>query len=89
MKKSIIIFLSVLAMSLTFSGCGESEGSVSVGSANPSSNTVNTVDTAAPTSNVGNDNVIAGDEDAVFIASKSSIEEIFGEVPANPGNKQN
>ena len=29
MKKSIIIFLSVLAISLTFSGCGESEGSVS------------------------------------------------------------
>lgn len=28
MKKSIIIFLSVLAISLTFSGCGESEGSV-------------------------------------------------------------
>ena len=28
MKKSIIIFLSVLAISLAFSGCGESEGSV-------------------------------------------------------------
>ena len=29
MKNSIIIFLSVLAITLTFSGCGGSEGSVS------------------------------------------------------------
>lgn len=43
MKKSIIILLSVLAIAFTFSGCGESEGSVSAASNVDSTSAASTV----------------------------------------------
>ena len=82
MKKSIIIFLSVLAMSITFSGCG-SEGSTSVSGGNSASNAAN------PTGDVDTENADDGTTEGevnVLIASKTSLEDLFGAVPANPGN---
>lgn len=84
MKKSIIIFLSVLAMSLTFSGCG-SEGSTSVSTDNSTPVTANPTETDDIVSE-GTDNRITEEEGNVLVASKTSLEDIFGAVPANPGN---
>jgi len=82
MKKSIIIFLSVLAMSLTFSGCG-SEGSTSVSTENVTTTTnTSSGDTASGTTDTG----ITEEEVSILVASKTSLEDIFGAVPANPGN---
>ena len=50
MKNSIIIFLSVLAISLAFSGCGESEGSVSATNSGGSPVVVGDADEGAGTS---------------------------------------
>lgn len=80
MKKSIIIFLSVLAMTLTFSGCGESEGSVKAGSA---------LDSDAPVSDTGAgiiDDPLTGETLQGLDSAKIKIEETFPPVPANPGN---
>ena len=88
MKKSLIIFLGVLAISLTLTGCGESEGSVSA-SANtsvPNSSTADVVKKDTTTSGTAEQNKVTVDTVAL-LASKTSLEDIFGEVPANPGNK--
>ena len=79
MKKSIIIFLSVLAVTLTFSGCGSEGSSVAKG---PTSETPATND---GTPNV-EDNTPPAEVTEVLTKSKVSLEDIFGTVPANPGN---
>ena len=79
MKKWMISLLSVLAFALAFSGCGGSEGGSS-GSGDISSPTTPPVVVTPPTDN-GN----AGNNDESLVASKSSIENVFGAVPANPG----
>ena len=90
MKKSIIIFLSVLAVSITFSGCGESEGSTSSSSDNSNGVSVSAVEAAdggTPGVVVVPVNVAtAGEIDEALVASKTSIEDIFGPIPGNPGN---
>ena len=80
MKKSIIIFLSVLAVTLTFSGCGSEGSSVSEG---PISET--SASSADVTPNVGSDTTPA-EVEGTLTKSKVSLEDIFGAVPANPGN---
>ena len=77
MKKWMISLLSVLAFALAFSGCGGSEGGTKA-----------TNDVVAPSQPVvtpptGGGNTVNNDE--TLVASKSSIENVFGAVPANPG----
>ena len=79
MKKWMISLLSVLAFALAFSGCGGSEGSSSVVGDNDTP--IETPGTTPPADNGGND----ARNDVVLTASKSSIEDVFGAVPANPG----
>ena len=79
MKKSIIIFLSVLAVSLTFSGCGSEGSSVAQGSTSETA-------TSTDTTSIVVDNTASAGVSEVLTKSKTSLEDIFGTVPANPGN---
>jgi ABC-type phosphate/phosphonate transport system substrate-binding protein len=85
MKKSIIIFLSVLAVSITFSGCGESEGSASSSSGDSGEVSVSAEETTGGLTSgieVVPGNVATAEEIAEkLVASKLSIEELFGPVP--------
>lgn len=62
MKKSIIILLSVLAMAFTFSGCGESEGSVS--------------NVSNVSSDIGSDISIDQDKELVIVANGDTADTI-------------
>ena len=81
MKKSIIIILSVLAITFTFSGCGGSEGSIS-------GNTGSDIPTAStPVVETPSTAIVVDIIETSLDASKISIEESLGvPIPANPGN---
>ena len=81
MKKSTIIFLSVLAMSLTFSGCGESEGSVSSGVDNPSNVVSGSVDTITDPVVLGN-----GDTSDTVADTPYNLALALGTPPGVPSN---
>ena len=90
MKKSIIIFLSVLAVSITFSGCGESEGSASSNSGDSGKVSVSAEETTGELTSgievVPGDVITAEEIAEKLVASKLSIEDIFGAIPGNPGS---
>ena len=83
MKKSMIIFLSVLAMTLTFSGCGGSEGSVtnSIGS---DTNTNNESNTASQ----GEDVIVIdnGDVSLTTITNEFGLNPSLGTPPPLPSS---
>ena len=80
MKNSIIILLSVLAITLTFSGCGGSEGSVSSAPTD-----VNVVDGgSADTAGAQGDNVDPTIGDTISSASSVSNTTISEDFGLNP-----
>ena len=77
MKKLIIILLSVLAITFTFSGCGGSEGSISSGTDGAVAPT--TPDTETP---VVNEPV--NEEGVESFDALGSIQESVGSLPGSP-----
>lgn len=76
MKNLVIIFLSVLAITLTFSGCGESEGSVSA------VNGGSTVEVDDPSQDVVTPLAAAGNTSATVAKTPYNLSAALGTPPS-------